>query len=56
MPDLKAQIPKARTRALPDIEHFYPEIISNQRGELEGAVQGPYLPARGVVLIGLDEP
>jgi hypothetical protein len=35
---------------------FYPEIISNQRGELEGAAQAPYLPARGVVLMGLDEP
>ena len=33
---------------------FYPEIIDSARGEAD--VQAPYLPARGVVLMGLGDP
>ena len=35
---------------------FYPEIISNVRDDAGSFVMAPYLPARGVVLMGLDEP
>lgn len=36
---------------------FYPEIVSYARGEADDLAQAaPYLPARGVVLMGLDDP
>lgn len=35
---------------------FYPEVVSNARDEAGTTVQSPYLPVRGVVLMGLDEP
>lgn len=35
---------------------FYPEIVATARGEASSSVQAPYLPARGVVLMGLDDP
>jgi hypothetical protein len=35
---------------------FYPEVVSNARDEAGSVQQAPYLPVRGVVLIGLDEP
>ena len=35
---------------------FYPEVVSNVRDDAGSLVQAPYLPARGVVLMGLDEP
>jgi hypothetical protein len=34
---------------------FYPEVVSSERGEDSTAVQTPYLPARGVVLMGVDD-
>ncbi len=35
---------------------FYPEIVANERDAAGGVVKAPYLPVRGVVLMGLDEP
>ena len=35
---------------------FYPEIIGNARDQEGSTVRAPYLPARGVVLMGLDDP
>jgi len=34
---------------------FYPEIISNARDDAGSVVTAPYLPMRGVVLMGLDQ-
>lgn len=35
---------------------FYPEIVSNARDDPGSLVTAPYLPLRGMVLMGLDEP
>jgi hypothetical protein len=35
---------------------FYPEVVAHARDNAASQVQAPYLPARGVVLIGVDEP
>ena len=35
---------------------FYPEIVATARDEAGGSMHAPYLPARGVVLMGIDDP
>jgi hypothetical protein len=35
---------------------FYPEILSGARADASDSVKASYLPARGVVLVGLDDP